>query len=86
MWVDGGFCVVYCGFGLGFIGMFLYSVIDIGIFEFLKKKYIKIMVKYYGIYEEDVKIGNVVIVVFGVFFGVFGVIMVYFLNVFCIWL
>ncbi|KAK4655777.1 hypothetical protein QC762_305400 [Podospora pseudocomata] len=81
MWADGGLRAAYRGLGLGLIGMFPYSAIDIGTFEFLKKKYIKTMAKYYGIHEEDAKIGNVATAVLGASSGALGATMVYPLNV-----
>ncbi|KAK0741777.1 mitochondrial carrier domain-containing protein [Apiosordaria backusii] len=81
MWADGGFRAAYRGLGLGLIGMFPYSAIDIGTFEFLKKKYTKTMAKYYGIHEEDAKLGNVATAVLGASSGALGATMVYPLNV-----
>ncbi|KAK0670049.1 mitochondrial carrier domain-containing protein [Cercophora samala] len=81
MWADGGLRAAYRGLGLGLIGMFPYSAIDIGTFEFLKKKYTKTMAKYYGIHEEDAKIGNVATAVLGASSGALGATMVYPLNV-----
>ncbi|KAK4178702.1 mitochondrial carrier domain-containing protein [Triangularia setosa] len=81
MWADGGLRAAYRGLGLGLIGMFPYSAIDIGTFEFLKKKYTKTIAKYYGIHEEDAKLGNVATAVLGASSGALGATMVYPLNV-----
>lgn len=71
---------------MGLIGMFFYSVIDMGMFEFFKKFYWIYYLKYMGCYEDDVNLGNIVIGIIGVLLGVFGVLVVYLLNVVCIWL
>jgi len=81
MWADGGFRAAYRGLGLGLVGMFPYSAIDIGTFEFLKKSYTRIKAKYYGIHEEDATPGNVTTAVLGASSGALGASIVYPLNV-----
>ncbi|KAK3485077.1 mitochondrial carrier domain-containing protein [Neurospora crassa] len=53
-----GLRAAYRGLGLGLIGMFPYSAIDIGTFEFLKKSYKRAKAKYYGVHEDDAAPGN----------------------------
>ncbi|KAK4236442.1 hypothetical protein C8A03DRAFT_35656 [Achaetomium macrosporum] len=81
MWADGGLRAAYRGLGLGLIGMFPYSAIDIGTFELLKKSYIRAMAKYYGIHEDDTQLGNVATAVLGATSGALGATIVYPLNV-----
>ncbi|KAL2127535.1 hypothetical protein VTI74DRAFT_10574 [Chaetomium olivicolor] len=81
MWADGGLRAAYRGLGLGLIGMFPYSAIDIGTFEFLKKSYTRAMARYYGIHEDDMQLGNVATAVLGASSGALGATIVYPLNV-----
>ncbi|KAK4165109.1 mitochondrial carrier domain-containing protein [Cladorrhinum sp. PSN259] len=81
MWADGGLRAAYRGLGLGLIGMFPYSAIDIGTFEFLKKTYINGVSRYYGIHEEDSQPGNVATAAIGASSGALGATAVYPLNV-----
>jgi solute carrier family 25 (mitochondrial phosphate transporter), member 23/24/25/41 len=81
MWADGGFRAVYRGLGLGLVGMFPYSAIDMGTFEILKKSFVKYKARYYGIHEEDAAPGNVVTALLGATSGALGATMVYPLNV-----
>lgn len=81
MWKDGGLRSAYRGLGLGLIGMFPYSAIDIGTFELLKKTYIRTKAKYQGIHEEDAALGNVATALLGASSGALGATMVYPLNV-----
>jgi len=81
MWKDGGFRAAYRGLGLGLIGMFPYSAIDIGTFELLKKTYTRTKARYYGIHEEDAIPGNVATAALGASSGALGASIVYPLNV-----
>ena len=81
MWADGGLRAAYRGLGLGLIGMFPYSAIDIGTFEVLKQSYARTMARYYGIHEEDVRLGNIATAVVGATSGALGATIVYPLNV-----
>lgn len=81
MWRDGGFRSAYRGLGLGLIGMFPYSAIDIGTFELLKKTYTTTKARYYGIHEEDATPGNVITAALGASSGALGATIVYPLNV-----
>ncbi|KAK3345362.1 mitochondrial carrier domain-containing protein [Neurospora tetraspora] len=81
MWADGGLRAAYRGLGLGLIGMFPYSAIDIGTFEFLKKSYRLAKAKYYDVHEDDAAPGNVTLGVLGASSGALGATVVYPLNV-----
>ncbi|KAK1777898.1 mitochondrial carrier domain-containing protein [Copromyces sp. CBS 386.78] len=81
MWADGGLRAAYRGLGLGLIGMFPYSAIDIGTFELLKKSYRRAKAKYYGVHEDDAGPGNIAMGVLGASSGALGATVVYPLNV-----
>ncbi|KAK2025405.1 mitochondrial carrier [Colletotrichum zoysiae] len=81
MWQAGGVRIAYRGVTMGLLGMFPYSAIDMGTFEFLKTSYKKYMSKYRGIHEEDAKPGNVMTGIIGATSGAFGASVVYPLNV-----
>lgn len=66
---------------MGLIGMFPYSAIDMGTFEFLKKSYKTYKARGTGMHEEDVQTGNFVTGIIGASSGAFGATMVYPLNV-----
>ncbi|SPQ20336.1 ef2e8f01-a678-410d-b25d-0e303925158c [Thermothielavioides terrestris] len=81
MWADGGLRAAYRGLGLGLVGMFPYSAIDIGTFELLKKSYTRAVARYYGIHEDDAQLSNVATAVLGATSGALGATIVYPLNV-----
>jgi solute carrier family 25 phosphate transporter 23/24/25/41 len=81
MWADGGMRAAYRGLGLGLIGMFPYSAIDMGTFEFLKKSFTNYKAHYYGIHEEDAAPGNIATALLGATSGALGATVVYPLNV-----
>ncbi|KAE9572352.1 Calcium-binding mitochondrial carrier [Colletotrichum fructicola] len=81
MWQAGGMRSAYRGVTMGLMGMFPYSAIDMGTFEFLKTSYKRYMSKYRGIHEEDVKPGNIMTGLIGATSGAFGASVVYPLNV-----
>lgn len=81
MWADGGLRAAYRGLGLGLVGMFPYSAIDIGTFEVLKKYYIRTKARYQGVHEEDAQVGNIATAVLGASSGALGASAVYPLNV-----
>lgn len=81
MWADGGLRAAYRGLGLGLIGMFPYSAIDIGTFEVLKKYYIRTKAKFQGVHEEDAQVGNIATAILGASSGALGASAVYPLNV-----
>ncbi|ORY64224.1 calcium-binding mitochondrial carrier SAL1 [Pseudomassariella vexata] len=81
MWADGGTRAVYRGVTMGLIGMFPYSAIDMGTFEFLKTSYIQYKAKSLGIHEEDAKPSTFATGIMGASSGAFGATVVYPLNV-----
>ncbi|GKT86523.1 calcium dependent mitochondrial carrier protein [Colletotrichum tofieldiae] len=81
MWQAGGVRIAYRGVTMGLMGMFPYSAIDMGTFEFLKTSYKRYMSKHRGIHEEDVKPGNIMTGIIGATSGAFGASVVYPLNV-----
>jgi solute carrier family 25 phosphate transporter 23/24/25/41 len=81
MYRDGGVRACYRGVTMGLIGMFPYSAIDMGTFEFLKKSYRTYYAKYSGCHEDDAEPGNVATGIIGATSGAFGATVVYPLNV-----
>lgn len=81
MFADGGFRAAYRGVTMGLIGMFPYSAIDMGTFEFLKTSYKKYKGRKTGVHPDDVVMGNIVTGVIGASSGAFGASIVYPLNV-----
>jgi solute carrier family 25 phosphate transporter 23/24/25/41 len=81
MYADGGARAAYRGITMGLIGMFPYSAIEMGTFEFLKKTFTKYKARKLGIHEEDAKPGNFVTGAMGATSGAFGATVVYPLNV-----
>ncbi|RFU78424.1 peroxisomal ca-dependent solute carrier [Trichoderma arundinaceum] len=81
MYADGGLRACYRGVTMGLIGMFPYSAIDMGTFEFLKKTYRIRYAKYMGCHEDDAEPGNIATGFIGATSGAFGASVVYPLNV-----
>lgn len=81
MYADGGLRACYRGVTMGLIGMFPYSAIDMGMFEFLKKTYRIRYAKYAGCHEDDAQPGNIATGIIGATSGAFGASVVYPLNV-----
>ncbi|PKS13080.1 hypothetical protein jhhlp_000421 [Lomentospora prolificans] len=81
MFADGGFRAAYRGVTMGLVGMFPYSAIDMGTFEFLKTSYKKYKARKTGTHPDDVVMGNLVTGVIGASSGAFGASIVYPLNV-----
>ena len=81
MYANGGMRAAYRGVTMGLVGMFPYSAIDMGAFEFLKNTYKKQKARYYGIKEEDAAPGNFITGIIGATSGAFGATVVYPLNV-----
>lgn len=78
---DGVFRTAYRGITMGLIGMFPYSAIDMGTFEFLKTFYARTKARHLGIHEEDALPGNLATGIIGATSGAFGATVVYPLNV-----
>jgi hypothetical protein len=55
-WKNGGVCSFYRGLPLALVGIFPYSAIDLGTFEYLKRAYVKKHAKQVGCREEDVRL------------------------------
>ncbi|KAL7787120.1 mitochondrial carrier domain-containing protein [Trichoderma ceciliae] len=81
MYADGGLRACYRGVTMGLIGMFPYSAIDMGTFEFLKKSYRVRYAKHMGCHEDDAEPGNIATGIIGATSGAFGASVVYPLNV-----
>ncbi|KAI1858634.1 hypothetical protein JX265_010727 [Neoarthrinium moseri] len=81
MGADGGFRAYYRGVTMGLIGMFPYSAIDMGTFEFLKSYYVTYQAKRLGIHEEDIQPSSTITGIMGASSGAFGASVVYPLNV-----
>ncbi|KAI1480565.1 mitochondrial carrier [Daldinia eschscholtzii] len=81
MWAEGGVRATYRGVTMGLIGMFPYSAIDMGTFEFLKTTYVTYKAKADGLHEEDAQPSTFVTGIMGATSGAFGATVVYPLNV-----
>ncbi|SPO05293.1 related to peroxisomal Ca-dependent solute carrier protein [Cephalotrichum gorgonifer] len=81
MMAEGGFRTAYRGVTMGLVGMFPYSAIDMGTFEFLKTTYKKSVGRRTNTHPDDVVMGNLVTGVMGASSGAFGATIVYPLNV-----
>lgn len=81
MFADGGVRAAYRGVTMGLVGMFPYSAIDMGTFEFLKTTYKKWRGRRTNTHPDDVVTGNLVTGVMGASSGAFGASIVYPLNV-----
>jgi solute carrier family 25 phosphate transporter 23/24/25/41 len=55
-WKNGGLRSFYRGLPLAMVGIFPYSAIDLGTFEYLKRSYVKKHAKKAGCREEDVRL------------------------------
>ena len=81
MFADGGFRAAYRGVTMGLVGMFPYSAIDMGTFEFLKTSYRKWRGRRTNTHPDDVVTGNLITGIMGASSGAFGASIVYPLNV-----
>ncbi|KAI1269688.1 mitochondrial carrier [Xylariaceae sp. FL1019] len=81
MMAEGGARAAYRGVTMGLIGMFPYSAIDMGTFEFLKTTYISYKAKATGCHEEDAHPSTFTTGIMGASSGAFGATVVYPLNV-----
>ncbi|EGX47144.1 hypothetical protein AOL_s00097g190 [Orbilia oligospora ATCC 24927] len=77
LWSTGGF---YRGLPLGLVGIFPYSAIDLGTFEWMKRSYITTRSKTLGIREEDFQMSNFVVLAIGATSGSVGATIVYPIN------
>ncbi|KAI0541450.1 mitochondrial carrier domain-containing protein [Xylaria digitata] len=81
MLAEGGPQAAYRGVTMGLIGMFPYSAIDMGTFEFLKTTYIQYKARATGCHEEDAQPSTFATGIMGASSGAFGASVVYPLNV-----
>ncbi|TGJ79912.1 hypothetical protein E0Z10_g8864 [Xylaria hypoxylon] len=81
MLAEGGAQAAYRGVTMGLIGMFPYSAIDMGTFEFLKTTYIQHKARVTGCHEEDAQPSTFATGIMGASSGAFGASVVYPLNV-----
>lgn len=80
MYAKGGFRASYRGLTMGLVGMFPYSAIDLGTFEFLKSTLARRNAKLIGCHEEDALPGSFATGIIGAFSGAFGASVVYPVN------
>jgi len=81
MYKEGGMRASYRGLTMGLIGMFPYSAIDLGTFEYLKGVITRRNAKLMGCHEEDALPGSFATGIIGACSGAFGASIVYPLNV-----
>lgn len=77
---EGAFKTSYRGLTMGLVGMFPYSAIDLGTFEFLKARLIKHNARILGCHEDDALPGSFATGCIGAFSGAFGASLVYPIN------
>ncbi|KAF1995924.1 mitochondrial carrier [Amniculicola lignicola CBS 123094] len=80
MWNQGGFVAYYRGLPMGLIGIFPYAALDLGTFEYLKRRIARRNAKKRGCHEDDAEPGGFVTAAIGGFSGAFGASAVYPLN------
>lgn len=80
MYNQGGIRASYRGLTMGLVGMFPYSAIDLGTFEFLKTWLAQRNAKLLGCHEEDALPGSFATGCIGAFSGAFGASVVYPVN------
>lgn len=77
---QGGIRSSYRGLTMGLVGMFPYSAIDLGTFEFLKTALTKRNARILGCHEDDALPGSFATGAIGAFSGAFGASIVYPIN------
>src|SRR5271163_582944 len=77
MYAQGGFRSSYRGLTMGLVGMFPYSAIDLGTFEFLKKALARRKARILGCHEEDAVPGSFATGCIGALSGSIGASVVY---------
>lgn len=80
MYKQGGIKASYRGLTMGLVGMFPYSAIDLGTFEFLKGRITRYNAKVLGCHEEDALPGSFATGIIGAGSGAFGASVVYPIN------
>ncbi|KAK9238117.1 mitochondrial carrier domain-containing protein [Lipomyces kononenkoae] len=81
MWRSGGLAAYYKGLALGLGGIFPFAALDLGTFEAMKRAYIRTRSKQLGVEEDDVKLGNFLVLTMGAISGSVGASVVYPINV-----
>lgn len=79
-WKAGGFNSFYRGLTLALVGIFPYSAIDLGTFEYMKRTYIKRKAKKLKCSEKDVEVPNWLVLGIGATSGSVGATSVYPIN------
>ncbi|OCK82635.1 calcium dependent mitochondrial carrier protein-like protein [Lepidopterella palustris CBS 459.81] len=80
MWRTGGIVAYYRGLPMGVLGIFPYSALDLGTFEYLKRAIARRNAKSRGCHEDDAQPGGFVTAAIGGFSGAFGASAVYPVN------
>lgn len=80
-WKAGGPSAFYRGLTLALVGIFPYSAIDLGTFEYMKRTYIKRKAKKLKCNEKDVEVPNWLVLGIGATSGSVGATSVYPINV-----
>lgn len=80
MWRTGGIVAYYRGLPMGLFGIFPYSAIDLGTFEYLKRAVARRNAKSRSCHEEDAQPGGFMTAAIGGFSGAIGASSVYPLN------
>jgi solute carrier family 25 phosphate transporter 23/24/25/41 len=80
MWQRGGVPAFYRGLPMGIIGIFPYSALDLGTFEYLKRSVARRNARVRGCHEDDAQPGGFMTAAIGGFSGAFGASAVYPLN------
>jgi len=80
MWAKNGIRAFYKGLPAGLIGIFPYSGIDMGTFEYLKARVTNHNVRTLGLHEEDAAPSSSVTAMMGAFSGALGASLVYPVN------
>lgn len=80
MWSQGGFRTFYRGLTMGLVGMFPYAAIDLGTFEFCKRKLVARNMRLHNTSAQAALPNSFALALMGGFSGAFGASMVYPLN------
>ncbi|KAK9456502.1 mitochondrial carrier domain-containing protein [Dipodascopsis uninucleata] len=81
MWRTEGFKAYYRGLALGLAGIFPFAALDLGTFEAMKRGYVKAKSKQLSVKEEEISIGNMLVLTMGAISGSIGATAVYPINV-----
>ncbi|RPA87951.1 mitochondrial carrier [Ascobolus immersus RN42] len=81
MWKSSGVPGFYRGLPMGVLGIFPYSAIDLGTFEYMKKKYIRTRAAKENCDESNIDVPNTVVLAIGATSGSVGAAAVYPINV-----